>query len=75
LDRDASTHHALIDHGVDEAEFVEFKRMPLAPLCRGSLGFPLDTVALDVGDFDGDGREDLLGRGADGVLRTWLSRD
>ncbi len=73
--RGLGIRHAIVDHGVEPAEFVEFEGDPQVPLCRGSLGFPLDAVALGVGDFDGDGREDLLSQGTDGVLRTWLSRD
>jgi hypothetical protein len=81
LSRDVGIHHVLVDHGVEAAEFVEFEVNAelewdaFMALCRGSLGFSLDSVALDVGDFDGDGREDLLSQGTDGVLRTWLSRD
>jgi hypothetical protein len=75
MSRDPGVQHALVDHGVDMAEFVEFVGSPIEPICRGNLGFALDAAALDVGDFDGDGREDLLSRGADGLLRAWLSRD
>lgn len=73
--RDANKQHAFIDRGVEAAEFVELAGDPLVPQCRGSLGVALDSAALDVGDFDGDGREDLLGHGSDGVLRVWYSRD
>lgn len=72
---DGQTHYAIIDHGAEVAEFVEFTGAPLTPVCRGSLGFPLDVEQLGVGDFDGDGREDMFGRGADGIVRVWYSRD
>lgn len=71
---DGQTHYAIIDHGAEAAEFVELAGSPLTPVCRGSLGFPLDVEQLGVGDFDGDGREDVFGRGADGVVRVWYSR-
>lgn len=74
LSQDHSTNYVLVDHGASPGEFVELSGAPLTPVCRGSLGFALDVSELRVGDFDGDGREDLLGRGADGVLRVWLSR-
>jgi hypothetical protein len=69
------THYAIVEHGVEMAEYIELSGSPLAPVCRGSLGFALDVAQLGVGDFDGDGREDLLGRGIDGVVRVWYSRD
>jgi hypothetical protein len=69
------THHAIIDHGAEMAEFVELSGSPLAPVCRGSLGFALDVEQLAVGDFDADGREDMLGRGSDGIMRVWYSRE
>jgi hypothetical protein len=75
LSRDEGIQHALVDHGIDDGEFVEFAGDPLAPLCRGFLGFELYATVFGVGDFDGDGREDLLGHGGDNVLRAWLSRD
>lgn len=81
LSRALGIGHAIVDHGVEPAEFVELEghpeshQQPFAALCRGSLGFSLDAAALGVGDFDGDGREDLLSQGTDGVLRAWLSRD
>lgn len=72
---DGQTHYAIIDHGAEPAEYVEFTGSPLTPVCRGSLGFPLDVEQLGAGDFDGDGREDVFGRGADGVVRVWYSRE
>jgi hypothetical protein len=68
------TSHVIIERGVEPAEFVELSGSPFVPVCRGSLGVALDVVELQVGDFDGDGREDLLGRGDDGVLHVWYSR-
>jgi hypothetical protein len=70
----ASVHHVIIDRGVEAAQFVEVAGDPLVAGCRGSLGFALGAIELDVGDFDGDARDDLLGRGADGSLRVWYSR-
>jgi hypothetical protein len=73
--RNESWKHGIIDHGVEMAEFVRLGGNPLQVSCRGSLGFALDAVALHPGDFDGDGRDDLLSEGTDGLLRAWLSRD
>lgn len=73
--RDVGLAHAIVDHGADPGEFVEFEGNTFLPSCRGNLEISLDAEVLDVGDFDGDGREDLLSRGADGVLRAWFSRD
>lgn len=68
-------HHAIIDRGAELAEFVEFTGNPLTPACRGSFDFALDAEQLGVGDFDGDGRADLLERRIDGTLNVWYSRD
>ena len=75
LVREADILHVIVDHGAEPAEFVEFSGNLIDPLCRGNLEFSLDAVSLDVGDFDGDGREDLLSRGKDGTLHVWYSRD
>ncbi|MFO7567929.1 MAG: FG-GAP-like repeat-containing protein [Enhygromyxa sp.] len=75
LQRSGAVHHALVDHGQAPASFVEFVGEQLDPSCRGVLELPLDATTLQVGDFDGDGREDLLARAGDGKLWAWFARD
>ncbi len=73
LGQAATTNHALIDLGPTPASFIEFAG--LDPSCRGELDGAFDAAKLEVGDFDGDDREDVLARGHDGILRVWFSRD
>lgn len=68
------SRHVLIDYGQAPTVFVELSGAPLIPQCRGELGFGHDAADFQIGDFDGDGREDVLARLRDGRVEVWFSR-
>jgi hypothetical protein len=39
---------------------------------NASAGVPLNWTVAQIGDFNGDGRDDILWRGANGELTNWL---